>query len=209
MVGPVKQEMGKGYWLEEFKFGDANYYACCDWHQANKAAFDAWAVSKAKQAGFEFSPYEIGVVNAEEEDEAEFPVTAMDNDMPEPEANVKEENEEENEDLTCDDQLDDLESVGALAFSAECGNLRAQCELGIKYMEGDGIEKDVEAGLNWLREAAAYGYTEAQYQLGRYLLLQWDSSEDASDEIRKEGEGWLRQAADGGYSIAEEFLGAL
>ena len=62
-------ESGKnyGYWLEKFRFGDAHYYVCSDWNQANKSAFDAWAVATAKQAGFAFKPYEIGVAEDEEE----------------------------------------------------------------------------------------------------------------------------------------------
>ncbi|MBQ3290491.1 MAG: hypothetical protein IJH50_13905 [Kiritimatiellae bacterium] len=60
------QPKGKGYWLEKFNFNGEMFYVCCDWHQANKSAFDTWAESKAKQAGFKFEPYEI---DGAEEDE--------------------------------------------------------------------------------------------------------------------------------------------
>lgn len=59
-VNDVRDDLGYGYWREKFKFGD-EFYVCRMWSQANKAAFDKWAVAKAKQAGFEFTPYEIGV----------------------------------------------------------------------------------------------------------------------------------------------------
>lgn len=56
----VKGVPGTGYWREKFKFND-EFYVCSNWNQANKSAFDAWATIKAKQAGFDFTPYEIGV----------------------------------------------------------------------------------------------------------------------------------------------------
>ena len=62
-----EQEKGHRYWLEKFRFGDAWYYVYSNWNQSNKAAFDAWAVAMAKQAGFEFKPYEIGAAGDDEE----------------------------------------------------------------------------------------------------------------------------------------------
>ena len=63
-----KPAKGTGYWFEKFVFGDESFYVCDDWNQTTKAAFDNWAINKAKQAGFAFTPYEVGIAN-EEEDE--------------------------------------------------------------------------------------------------------------------------------------------
>ena len=74
-VEGVEQEKGKGYWLEKFTFGDGQFYACYDWDQQNKAAFDKWAVASAKSAGMEFAPYDIGLaddIGGEEDKESIF-----------------------------------------------------------------------------------------------------------------------------------------
>ena len=65
-VGGAKMVKGQGYWLEEFKFGNELFYACAQWTQKNKSAFDAWAVGKAEQVGLPFEPYEIGTAADDE-----------------------------------------------------------------------------------------------------------------------------------------------
>ena len=62
----AQQERVRGYWLKKFDFGGESFYVCYGWNQSNKAAFDAWAVGKAKQAGLTFEPYEIGAADDDE-----------------------------------------------------------------------------------------------------------------------------------------------
>lgn len=49
---------------------------------------------------------------------------------------------------------------------AEMGQALAQCNVGMMYAEGYGVDRDDGRAIHWFRKAAEQGYTEAQYQLG-------------------------------------------
>jgi len=51
--------------------------------------------------------------------------------------------------------------------AAEQGHERAQCKLGMMYIEGRGVPRDTQTGLDWLRQAAVQGDAEAYSQLTR------------------------------------------
>jgi uncharacterized protein len=61
---------------------------------------------------------------------------------------------------------DDLSSLDACRRAAEVGDARAQCLLGLRYMEGDGVDRDPKEAVLWFRKAARLGHAEAQYNLG-------------------------------------------
>jgi uncharacterized membrane protein len=48
---------------------------------------------------------------------------------------------------------------------AEEGSPSAQYELGLRYLKGDGLEKDVEAGRKWLEKSAQQDYSLAKKKL--------------------------------------------
>ena len=51
-------------------------------------------------------------------------------------------------------------------LAAEQGDAEAQCKLGLRYRDGDGVSKDLEEAVKWFRKAAEQGYAEAQVHLG-------------------------------------------
>lgn len=70
------------------------------------------------------------------------------------------------------------------------GDAEAQFQLGTMYLEGQGIEKNSQLAVNWLRNAAEKGHVKAQASLGRVLF---DYSPDAPRR-RVEGLMWLSLA---------------
>jgi TPR repeat protein len=54
----------------------------------------------------------------------------------------------------------------ALLERAEKGEAAAQVELASIYLRGEGVAKDSEAAIKWLRKAAEQGHSEAQMMLG-------------------------------------------
>ena len=82
--------------------------------------------------------------------------------------------------------------------TAAKGVVYAQYMMAIIYLEGQGIEKDINQAELWLRKAASQGYPDAQYDLGKMLVTMNDTSS---------GLYWLRLAAkqghiEAGYHIA-------
>jgi TPR repeat protein len=69
------------------------------------------------------------------------------------------------------------EAAKTVKTKATSGNVRAQDRLGQLYLEGKGLPKDPEAGINWLNTAALGGYVWAQYRLGRLF-------ERGSDDVQ-------------------------
>ena len=50
--------------------------------------------------------------------------------------------------------------------AAESGHAIMQQIQGVKYIKGDGVEKDIEKGVAWVKKAAEKGSTDAQYEMG-------------------------------------------
>ncbi|MFZ5810480.1 MAG: tetratricopeptide repeat protein [Thermodesulfobacteriota bacterium] len=46
------------------------------------------------------------------------------------------------------------------------GNLEAQCNVGVRYVNGQGVPRDYGAGIAWLYVSANGGFSYAQYVLG-------------------------------------------
>ncbi len=54
-------------------------------------------------------------------------------------------------------------------LAAEQGHVDAQFSLGMRYLEGNGVEADVGEAQRWLEAAALQGHAEAQFQLANLL----------------------------------------
>lgn len=52
---------------------------------------------------------------------------------------------------------------------AEQGSPSAQYELGLRYLTGDGLEKDEALALKWLQKSAKSGYSPAKIKLDALL----------------------------------------
>ena len=172
----IQQEKGKGYWLEKFNFGNESFYVCDDWDQKNKAAFDAWAVNKAKQAGFEFVPYEIGgedEVDEENMDDGQvssMPTTTM--------SPMGDEPSEDNAGFSADEEQ---RTVGV-----EDGVCKT--EVGTDDFEDDplfGVLSCVETNLDEFRER----YRRWKAGIDKTLLsgAEWHAIEAFEDERWEEG----------------------
>ena len=62
-------------------------------------------------------------------------------------------------------QADKIED---LTREARSGDVEAQCELGVYYAIGDGVEQDFAKAVEWWTKAAKQGHADAQYNLGSF-----------------------------------------
>ena len=86
--------------------------------------------------------------------------------------------------------------------AAEQGYAQAQCNLGISYANGDGVEKNPTEAVKWWRKAAEQGYAQAQFNLG----ICYDFG-DGVEKNPTEAVKWYRKAAEQGYAQAQFNLG--
>ena len=75
------------------------------------------------------------------------------------------------------------------------------CELGLRYLHGDGVTKDVAVALKYLKQAAKENHVKAQYELGCYY---WSEKENMGYTMM--AEKWITKAAEQGYAPAIEKL---
>jgi TPR repeat protein len=78
----------------------------------------------------------------------------------------------------------------------------AACDLGLRYLRGDGVPQDSWKGVASLRAAAEHGDLQAQAALGKIYLSGLE--EMGSDPM--EATKWLRLAADQGDSQSKALL---
>ena len=57
-------------------------------------------------------------------------------------------------------------NIEELRQKAEKGDSVAQTMLGVEYMKGDQVEKDLDKAIEWWKKAAEKDYAEAEYKLG-------------------------------------------
>ncbi len=110
--------------------------------------------------------------------------------------------------------------ICALTKSAISGNAAAQLELGLRYLNGDGVMKDKGIALKLIEQAANQGNPEALYQMGihcRRLVAefevtlredglsneQYKTIEKSLATYHKEMLKWFERAADNGYPEAQ------
>lgn len=90
--------------------------------------------------------------------------------------------------------------------AAEQGHPQSQCKLGVMYIEGRGVPQDIQAGLDWLRQAAIQDDAEAHSQLAK---LYHSRSGTAEKENKTETVARLLRDAEQGDAEAQFQLGLL
>ncbi len=86
-------------------------------------------------------------------------------------------------------------------IAAEKGHLESQNNVGMFYLTGMGVPKDVAEGVKWLRKAADRGHEAAQRNMGIMYLQGIGVPQDRAEAIR-----WLRKAAEKGDDEAKSAL---
>ena len=88
--------------------------------------------------------------------------------------------------------------------AAERGDVVAQNNLGLMYLRGDGVPKDLKEAAKWFRKAAEQGNAMAQHSLGFMY-----GKGDGVPEDLKEATKWFRKAAEQGIADAQLYLGVM
>ena len=96
-------------------------------------------------------------------------------------------------------------AVACLAQGANLGNAAAQRQLGLCYLNGEYIDRNIGQAETWLRKAALQGDPESMMLLGR--LHSTEFSDRAANH--HEAASWYRQAAEIGHRDAQFQLGLL
>jgi len=86
---------------------------------------------------------------------------------------------------------------------AEKGESNAQYQLGMRYVNGEGISKDPQKAVSWFKKAAEQNNPQAQYQLGKMYKEGIGVNPDP-----KQAKHWLFKAANGGVTNANHLLRA-
>lgn len=82
---------------------------------------------------------------------------------------------------------------------AEQGYPLAECQIGYFYLEGLGVEKDLEKAFYWSRRAAEHGDRDGQYNLGCFYEEGTGTERDMEQAAR-----WYREAARQDHDLAIE-----
>lgn len=85
--------------------------------------------------------------------------------------------------------------------TAKKGDADAQCQIGLCYSKGDGIEKDDKKAVNWWRKAAEQGHAMSQQFLGRSYEVGKGITKDPSQAVY-----WYRKSAEQGNDTAQLML---
>ncbi len=93
-------------------------------------------------------------------------------------------------------------NIDELKKAAEQGDADAQCNLGLCYAFGYGVEKNLSEAVKWWRKAAEQGYAQAQCNLGISY-----ANGDGVEKNPTEAVKWYRKAAEQGYAPAQCNLG--
>ena len=90
------------------------------------------------------------------------------------------------------------------SLAAEKGNMAAQYQLGLLYLNGEGVEKDLQKGKLLLEKAAESGKAEAQYNLAVMYI-----DGHGVEQNKEYAIFWLQKAASQGYEIATKALDSI
>lgn len=88
--------------------------------------------------------------------------------------------------------------------AAEQGSRVGQCNLGVAYREGKGLQKDDVEAARWFRMAAEQGAAIAQSNLALMYLRGEGVQKDSGEGMR-----WYQMAAQQGDAVAQRNLGVL
>ncbi|MCF6211378.1 MAG: sel1 repeat family protein [Gammaproteobacteria bacterium] len=97
---------------------------------------------------------------------------------------------------------DDLQVLRQAAEADQ--SAKAQYRLGLRYLQGKGVNQDSRSALMWLQRAAEQNYAPAQYQLGELYRTGDGVDIDAAAAVE-----YLTSAAEQGYPTAQYKLGTL
>ncbi len=97
---------------------------------------------------------------------------------------------------------DDLKTLRQAAEAEQ--SAKAQYQLGLRYLQGKGVNQDSRSAIMWLERAAEQNYAPAQYQLGELYRTGEGVDIDANAAIE-----YLTSAAEQGYPTAQYRLGTL
>lgn len=81
---------------------------------------------------------------------------------------------------------------------------RDQYVLGQRYLKGDGVIKDYQEAIEWLRLAADQGFALAQFELGNCFYYGVGVDKNPNEVLK-----WYRMAAEGGLAIAQSYLASV
>lgn len=84
---------------------------------------------------------------------------------------------------------------------AERGDTDAQFELGLRYLTGEGFDKNEEEGVRWLEKAAEAGHLRAMHVYGSLFEDGVTVEKDLAKAVQ-----WYEKAANGGFVMAQHAL---
>ena len=85
-----------------------------------------------------------------------------------------------------------------VAILADGGDAAAQNDLALRYLEGDGVNKNVRQAASWFKKAAEQGLAEAQYNYALCLEESTGIPMDKAAALK-----WHRKAAEQGHAEAQ------
>ena len=96
-----------------------------------------------------------------------------------------------------------IDNPPGLRLARTCG-VHAQFQMGMRYVEGRGVEQNNERAVHWFRLAADQGHAEAQYSLGIMYIHGDGVTQDFSRAAH-----WLTLAGEQGHAEAQYSLGIM
>lgn len=93
------------------------------------------------------------------------------------------------------------QEIESLLGAAEQGDVKAQCNLGLRYAIGEGVPEDDREAVRWYRAAAEQGNPLAQTLLG-FMYARGEGVPMNNREALK----WVRTAAKQGNSLVQFLL---
>ncbi len=99
-------------------------------------------------------------------------------------------------------QATPMTPIEKLAFAAQNGDIRAQHDLGLLYVQGNGVAKDPKKGAGLLEQSAKAGLPKAQYHVGVLYEKGLGVARNLEAAFM-----WYQRAADQGHVRAQHNLG--
>ena len=78
----------------------------------------------------------------------------------------------------------DPDKIRNMITKAEAGDPSAQCDLGVAYITGDGIGKDLGKAAEWIEKSALQGNSHAAYILGQMYMKGGGVKESATAAVK-------------------------
>ncbi|MBY0264346.1 MAG: sel1 repeat family protein [Holosporales bacterium] len=94
--------------------------------------------------------------------------------------------------------------ISGLLLQAAQGNERSSYQLGLAYLEGQGVRKNLEEAARWFQKAADKEFPPAQYNLG----VMYCKGEGVKKNL-EEAARWFQKAADQEFPHAQYNLGQM